>query len=239
MILAAFTLLATLTSSDAVVVLLNSRNAVSAKTYAEAQEIVQKEAQKGKPLQQFVIGVTTDDEKLAKTCLDAARPKIKSLAIEKNNPLAWYLLSVEQNDMRCLRKAAEGGNVQALNALGTIELQTALASKALPSNEVSRVLARSYDCFRQATIKQDPNGFVNFGTCYLHGYGCQPDAGLAFRFFKAAAEAGHPEGMENVASCYELGRGVNRDNEQYLLWTMRARAARGDAAAEKWLGERK
>ena len=239
MILAALTLLATLTSSDAVAVLLNSRNAVSAKTYAEAQGIVLKEAQAGRPLQQFVIGVTADDEKLAKTYLDASRHRIKALAIEKNNPLAWYLLSMEKNDMRCLRKAAEGGNVQALNALGTIELQAALSRKDLPSNEVARVLARSYDCFHQAAFKRDPNGLVNLGSCYLCGYGCRQDAGLAFRFFKAAAEEGHPEGMENLASCYELGRGVNRDNEQYLLWTMRARAARGDAAAEKWLRERK
>ena len=238
MILAALTLLATLTSSDAVVVLLNSRNAVSAKAYGQAREIVEKDARTGKPLQQFVIGVTTDDQKLAKECLAASRGKIRQLAEEKNNSLAWYLLSVEKNDRQCLQKAADGGNIQALNALGTIALQEALSRTDISSNELVRVLAKSFSCFRQTALKRDPNGFVNLGMCYLRGFGCQQDRDLAFACFKAAADAGHPEGMDNMALCYERGYGVERDDELGLLWRMRARAERGDKAAARWLKER-
>ena len=228
-----------MSSSDAVVVLLNSRNSVSAKTFAEAKKIVERDAAAGGPLQQFVIGVTTDDRKLAEKYLNASRDKIRMLAEEKDNPLAWYLLSVEKNDIGCLRKAAEGGNVQALNALGTIATQEALVQDNLPTNALAEVLSRSFEYFRQAAVKKDPNGYINLGTCYLRGFGCREDRALAFICFKAAAEAGHPEGMDNMSACYQFGHGVKMDAEQSLYWKMRGRAARGDEAAAKWLETRK
>ena len=55
-----------MSSADAVVVILNSRNATSKRNYEAAREIVMRDAAAGKPLQQFVIGVTTDDKDLAK-----------------------------------------------------------------------------------------------------------------------------------------------------------------------------
>lgn len=229
-----------MTSANAVAILLNSRNAIGAKTFAAAKETVERDAADGKPLQQFVIGVTTDDKELAKTYLDASRDKIRALAEKKNNPLAWYLLSMESNDLGMLRKAADGGNVQALNALGTIATQEAIARRSgLSTNGLDRILKRSYDCFSKAAAKRDPNGFINLGTCYLRGFGCRQDMAMAFTCFMSAAEAGHPEGMDNVSACYQFGHGVRKDNELCLYWAMRGRAARGDAAAERWLRDRK
>ena len=66
MILAALSLLATLSSADAVAVVLNSRNAVGVRTFSEAKEIVERDARDGKPLQQYVVGVTSEDKALAK-----------------------------------------------------------------------------------------------------------------------------------------------------------------------------
>jgi len=236
--LVAWTAAAEMSSADATVVLLNSRNAVSAETFAEAQAVVERDAEAGRPLQQFVIGVTTDDKELSERYLASSRERIRLMAAEKDNPLAWYLLSVEKNDMRLLEKAANGGNVQALNALGTILMRNAVLSQK-STNELAKVFKRSFDCFSLAVLQRDPNAYINLGSCYLRGYGCQQDRAMAFLCFKSAAEAGHPEGMENMSNCYKFGYGVNRDDERSLYWLMRARAVRGDKAAETWLKERK
>ena len=228
-----------MTSSDAVAIVLNSKNAIGVRTFADAKAMVEREAKEGKPLQQFVIGVTTDDKELAKKYLNASRDKIRALAEGRNNPLAWYLLSVEDNNFIFLERAADGGNVQALNALGSIITQAAVARGNVSSNELESVLRQSFAYFRRATEKSDPNAFVNLGTCYLRGFGCKQDMGMAFTCFKAAAEAGHPEGMDYVSACYQFGHGVKRNNELCLLWAMRGRAARGDEAAAKWLKDRK
>ena len=232
-------LLAAMSSADAVATLLNSRNSVGVRTFAAAKDLVEREAAAGKPLQQFVIGVTTDDKALAARYLDASREKIRQLAEQKDNPLAWYLLSLEKNDFAALQRAAAGGNVQALNAMGTIATQEAVSRSGLATNDVERILKKSYDCFRRAALQHDMNAVVNLGTCYLRGFGCKKDMALAFSCFRAAAEAGHPEGMDNMAACYQFGHGIERDDERSLYWTMRGRAARGDAAAAKWLETRK
>lgn len=240
MILAFLPLVFAMTSADAVAVLLNSPNASSVRTFELARETVEKEAAAGKPLQQFVIGVTTDDKVLAKKYLNASRERIRFLAAHKDNPLAWYLLSLESNDIKLLRKAAAGNNVQALNALGTIALSEAIDEKnGVSTNDLEVILKKSFDCFSRAAAQRDPNGYINLGTCYLRGFGCKQDLSLAFECFKSAAEAGHPEGMDNVSACYQFGHGVAPDAELSLFWGMRGRAARGDAAAAKWLRERK
>ncbi len=239
MILAALTFLAAMSSADAVVAVLNSKSASSVRTFERAKEMVEREAREGKPLQQFVFGLTTDDKAVAKKYLEASREKIRLLAEKKNNPLAWYLLSMEKNDFTLLKRAAEGGNVQALNALGAIVTQEAFARTDLSREQRDRILAKSYSYFRQATLQRDPNGFINLGTCYLRGFGCKQDMALAFACFKAAAEKGHPEGMDNMSACYQFGHGVEKNEELSLFWAMRGRAACGDEAAAKWLRDRK
>ena len=228
-----------MSSADAVAVVLNSKNAASKRNYDLAREIVTKDAEDGKPLQQFVIGVTTDDKALAKRYLDASRDRIRALAEKKDNPMAWYLLSMENNDFKMLQKAADGGNVQALNALGTILTQRALGTQGISTNEMLKALERAYRCFSKAAARRDPNGYVNLGTCYLRGYGCRQDMTMAVFCFEAAAEAGHPEGMDNLSGCYQFGHGVEKSNELCLYWAMRGRATRGDEAAAKWLKERR
>ena len=247
MIFAVLTVLAVLSSADAVSVMLNAPSSVGPRTYAEAKAKVEKDAENGRPLQQFVVGITTEDKDLAKRYLDASREKIVQMAEQKNNPLAWYLLAKELNDIKLLEKAADGGNVQALNALGTILTNDALqkndlkafGAEVFETNDINRVLAKSYGCFRRAAAQRDPNGFINLGTCYLRGLGCKTDLPLAFACFKAAANAGHPEGMDNMSACYQFGHGVQKNSELSLYWAMRGRAARGDEAAAKWLRERK
>lgn len=225
---------------EAVAILLNSKNSVSVRRFAEAKATVEREAAAGRAVAQFTLGVTTDDKAQAEKHLDASRAEIRRLAETRNDALAWYLLSVEKNSMAFLRKAADGGNVQALNALGTILTQRALSETRKLKPEVQELaLTSAYRFFSKAAARRDPNGYINLGTCYLRGYGCKQDMTMAVFCFEAAAEAGHPEGMDNLSGCYQFGHGVEKNNDLCLYWAMRGRAARGDEAAAKWLKERK
>ena len=233
-ILASLFLAAAMTSQEAIITLLNSPSSTSAARYAEAVSIVKRDADAGKPLQQYVLGVTTKDKALAKKCLEASREKIRHLAESRENALAWYLLSLETNDLKLLGKAAAGGNVQALNAYGTILIQGAF-DRNVASNVLEGALSKGYECFKKAAALRDPNGFINLGTCYMRGFGCDINLKLAHECFKSAAEAGHPEGMDYLSANYELGHGVRKNAAKSLFWRMKAKAMRGDPAAVEWL----
>lgn len=233
-------LAAAMASSSALVTVLNTSNSVSPTVYAEAVAVVERDAAAGKPLQQFVIGVTTDDQEKSGRFLSASRKTIKVLAEKSDNPLAWYLLSMESNDRKLLERAAKGGNVQALNALGSILIQEAREAQGEATNDAPRRLLRQgFECFRRASERRDPNAFVNVGVCYMGGIGCRKNSMLAFECFRSAAQAGHPEAMQYLAVCFDSGVGVGKNPAQALFWKMRARACRGDKAAAKWLEGRK
>lgn len=233
--LAGALLLGAMTTSEAIMTILNGAGAVPPARYAEAVARVKADAEAGKPVQQYVYATTLSDEVQARRYYDAARPRIRALAEKRDNPLAWYLLSVEKNDYKLLRRAADGGNVQAMNALGTIQISSVCADKNISTNEIVSALSSCYGYFRKAVEKGDVNALINLGTCYLHGYGCAFDLKKAHACFALAAKKGHPEAMDCLSACYELGHGVEVDTEKSLYWRMKARAIRGDAAAEAWL----
>lgn len=210
-------------SAQAILELLNSRNSGSMKGYAEAAEIVAADAAKGKPLQQFVIALVADEKSAPaaarltpekrKEYLDASRAKIKALAEKRGNALAWYLLSLENNDEKMLQHAADGDNVQALNAWGSLIAVKAMRDSTLFEEDREKVFKRSFDCFRRAANQDDPNGLYNLGSCYARGLGCEKDEIKAFNCFKRAAQAGHPEALNNMGACYREGMSVAKDLE--------------------------
>jgi len=213
---------------DALVRLLNSRSAMSPKTYAAAAEQVRKAADAGGVLHQYVMAIVSEDAnapaaaKLSpaqrKEWLENGRARIRQLAEQKDNPLSWYLLSLERNDMAALERAAEGGNVQAQNAWGTILVSEALAMPATNAVKATAMLEKGCACFKAAVAKKDANGFYNLGMCYLQGYGCKRDAGLAFQCFRAAAEDGHPEAINNIGGFYRDGIVVATNAEMSVRW---------------------
>ena len=230
-------LVAAMTSQQAILTILNSPSSSSVEVYAEARARVLEEAKAGKVLQQFVVGVALPGEKNAARYLAASHGKIERLARTTDNALAWYLLSLTTNDVACLKRAVRGGNVQALNAYGTllVETATATAHKKEKIATCEAALLKAYEVFRQAAMKGDPNGFVNLGTCYMRGFGCERNLALAHECFLSAARAGHPEAMGYVAADYQLGNGVEANASESLLWTMKSKALQGDAAAREWL----
>ena len=219
-------------SSDAIVKLINSRASGSRREFAEAAKIVAADAKAGRPLHQFVIALVANDRDLPRELqmdrntrrkyLDQSRDKIRRLAEEKNNGLAWYLLSLEKNDMSFLKRAADVENVQALNAWATITLTDALKNPAMETNEVERVLAKCFGCFKKAADMGDANGLYNLGMCHMRGYGCAQDQDLAYKCFRASAEAGHPESINNVGGFYRDGIVVRRNLETATKWFARS-----------------
>lgn len=215
-------------SSNAIVRLLNSRAAGSPRAYEEAAKIVREDADNGGVLQQFILAVISRDEDAPDSArlndrereryFTASRDKIRRLAELNDNPLAWYVLSMEGNDMSMLEKAAAGGNVQALNAFGTIRLTEAFKDPGISSNDLAKAQRRAYKCFKWASDQGDVNGFYNLGMCHMSGYGCKRDEKMAFECFRTAAEAGHPEAINNIGGFFRDGIVVRRNPQLSVLW---------------------
>ena len=116
--------------SNAVLRLLNSRASGSPRAYAEAAEEVAAQAKSGKAVYAFVLGLVSRerdappaarlDEATRKKYLDDNRGPIKKIAMERNNPMALYLLALDSGDTNLLHRAADAGNVQAENAWGSL-----------------------------------------------------------------------------------------------------------------------
>ena len=217
----------------AIISLLDSRAAASTVKYEEAAKIVAEDAALGKPLQQFVIALVAAEpfapdaarrigDAKRKEYLARSREKIRALAEKSGNALAWYLLSIENNDRKMLKRAAEGENVQAMNAWGTIQLAEALSNPGIATNDVERILRKSFGFFKKAAEKKDPNGFYNLGMCYMNGYGVAQDVDMAYDSFKFAADAGHPEAMNNLGGFFRDGIVVEKDVRAATRWFKRS-----------------
>ena len=214
-------------TANALIRLLNSRAAGSPRGYAEAAAEVAKDAAAGKPLQCYVLAIISRDPKAPPAArLDAAtrekyisstRGRIEKLALAKNNPLAWYLLSLDTNDTNLLQRAALGGNVQALNAWGSLLVGRALHG-GYGTNEVAEIFTQAFDCFKKAAGEGDANGLYNLGTCYARGIGTKRDDEMAFNCFRNSAENGHPEAINNIGWFFREGRIVKKDLELATKW---------------------
>jgi TPR repeat protein len=204
--------------------LLNSRSAGSPHAYAKAAKQVAQAAKDGRPLQKYIIALISReaDAPPAARITDAereryfaeSRPTIRRLAESRGNPLAWYLLSVDTGDTNMLKRAADGNNVQALNAWGNYLLDRALNAPQIDHARVSEAVA----CFRLAAGQGDANGSYNLGMAYARGLGMPRDDARAFACFRSAAEKGHPEAINSMGWFFREGRVFSKDLELAAKW---------------------
>ena len=204
--------------------LLNSRTAGAPRAYAEAAEQVADAAKKGRPLQQYIIALISRDADAPPAARISAavreryfaegRPAIRRLAEERNNPLAWYLLSVDSGDTNLLRRAAEGDNIQALNAWGTTLLDISLNAPHVDRDGIREAIS----CFRRAAGQGDANGSYNLGMAYARGLGLPRDDARAFACFRTAAEKGHPAAINSMGWFFREGRVFAKDLELAAQW---------------------
>lgn len=218
--------------ADAIVQLLNSRASGSYRDYASAAEVVAKAAEAGRPLQQFVLALVSQEPSAPEAArltirkraeyLDASRDKIRLFAEKNNNPLAWYLLSLETGDDTLLKRAADGGNPQALNSWGTKRLIEVLRDPSLSEADRKKGCEECLAMFRKAAEQDDSNGLYNLGMCHQNGYGTDRNVNLAFDCFVKSAQMGHPEAINNLGGYYRDGVVVLRNPETAAKWFRRS-----------------
>lgn len=213
---------------DALSRFLNARSGTSPKVYAAAAEKVRAEADAGGAMQRYALAIVSADanapkaaqlgEKKRRAWLEDSRGEVRAKAEKENNAMAWFLLSLENDDLAALERAAAGGNVQALNAWGNVLIAQALESTSTNAAEVAALAEKGLGCFKKAAAKKDANAYYNIGMCYMQGYGGTVDAGRAFQCFRAAAEEGHPEAINNIGGFYRDGIGVMTNAELSVRW---------------------
>ncbi len=219
-------------SEDAIMRLLNSKASGSPKSYeVAAQEVAtMAKAEKNTPrraVARIVTAIVSREHGAPKAARIDAQTRdeyirtstnlIMRLAKEKNNGLAWYLLSLESEDTNMLRRAAICGNPQALNAWGSLLVTTTLAD-ALPEDETNAALKDALGYFRRAADQNDVNGLYNLGMCLARGLGTEVDAESAFNCFRTAAERGHPEAINNIGYHFHEGIVVPKDVQLAARW---------------------
>lgn len=214
-------------ASNAILRLLNSRASGSPRGYAEAAKEVAVQAEEGKAVYAFVLALVSREkdappaakigEAKRKEYLEKYRAPIKRIANERNNPMALYLLSLEEGDTNLLHRAAQAGNIQAQNAWGALIFSKAIAGGA-SSNEVEVALSQAHGFFKSAAGQGDANGLYNLGMCLWRGLGVPKDETAAFNCFRSAAEKGHPEAINNIGAFFRDGIVVEKDLELSAKW---------------------
>lgn len=220
-LLSLFSLEAASNSSEAIIRVLNKKNAGSVESYEKAVETLVEDAKLGKPLQQFLIALISREkdapsiarisEEVRSRYLESSRDIIFDLAKTKNNSMAWFLMSLENNNMAILKHAADLGNVQALNTYATIKMSEVIGLKETFPEKYELVMKECYSAYKRAAEQGDVNALNSLGLCYQNGYGCEKNEKVAFKCFYKASEKRHPEAVNNLGRFYLEGIGVEKD----------------------------
>lgn len=102
---------------------------------------------------------------------------------------------------------------------------------------VDKNFAEALKWYQLAAKAKNPGALCAIGLAYeyhpaeLNEHDYHKAAQSAFRYYLEASEAGNPYAMQNLASCYKNGDGVDIDREQADLWYSRCLALRPDHGA--------
>jgi len=135
------------------------------------------------------------------------------------------------------KKAAEQGNVIGEDALGRMNLTTAVIDSVLSYSHLARkgigskYYQRAVYWFKKAAHQGNAKGEADLGSLYLKGWGVPQDYSKAVYWFKKAAHQGNTKGENNLGSMYEYGWGVPQDSNKAFYWFKKA-AEQGSVAAK-------
>ena len=79
-----------------------------------------------------------------------------------------------------------------------------------------------------------PDAIFSLANHYRSGTLFEKDPEAAFRYYKYAAEAGHPESMSALSSCYERGEGVKADIDKAIEWSGKSLERRKELGEETY-----
>jgi len=128
--------------------------------------------------------------------------------------LRWdYGIGVRRSERQAekwYRAAAEQGNAQAQNSVGSL-----LQARGRYDD------ARAW--FERAAAQGLPQGVNNLAYLYDLGLGVPQDREKALHLYEKAADGGWAESMWNLATMHALGQFVPVSNSEACVWTYRAR----------------
>lgn len=152
---------------------------------------------------------------------------------EMENPNLWKekaraarLAGDYDEAMKWLKKIADAGNCEAMNAIGDIYYE---------GDGVAQDYAEAIMWYQKAANAGCSDGMLNLGYAYWNGEGVLQDCGKAIEWFKKAANAGKEEAMNVVGDIYYRGEGISKDTEKAVEWYEKA-AANGNTDAMVNLG---
>lgn len=186
----------------------------------------------------WAMGRGTDrgaDEAVAKQWRDKALPTITSLA-NSGHAFSQYQLATlyyhfgaakdHAVSAHWYRKAADAGNVAAINNLGAMYLS---------GEGVAKDPAESARLYRKAADAGYAPAETNLAGMYRTGLGVQKDVDRALRLLRKSADAGYTEAYRALGDMYLGGEGVpQNDTEAMRLYRLAADA--GDAEGQYSLG---
>lgn len=157
-------------------------------------------------------------EALARRGLPAAEHNLGVMALDQGRP---------EDAEAHFRRAAAGGFVTAMLALGQLHEQGRLGRRDLPT---------AMHWYRQAAEGGSVDAMVETGTAFYLGRGAPLDKAQAAHWYREAAKGGDVGAQYLIASMYETGDGVPQDLRLARYWYGVA-ADNGDEAAPGKLKE--
>ena len=159
----------------------------------------------------------------------------------------------EQGDypaaFKIMRKAAEDGNIKAINNVGLMyvngegieqddkaafewffraanknnaDAQYNLAFMYWTGRSVEQNTAEAMKWYHKAAEQGFADAAFNLAMIYFNGFDVEQDKTQALKWFKLAAENGHHGALHNVGLMYYKGEGTNQDKEEAVKWLRKA-----------------
>lgn len=115
----------------------------------------------------------------------------------------------EQVSIEELHNLAKNGNVEAVAALGSLNLK-------------SQDYKQAYEYFSKAAEKGNARGYNGLGLLYEFGAYLTKDPDKAFHYYSRAVEHGSNLAYMNIANCYQYGVGTEIDYDKALYYYKKA-----------------
>lgn len=114
-------------------------------------------------------------------------------------------IGIEKNMKEAIKYyelAADQGNIQALESLGT-----AFSKGSMVQKDTKKAI----EYLEKAISLGSSQGLHTLGYMYLNGNGVSKDMSKAIEYFKSSAEKGNPDSMNSLGVLYMNGQGVKKD----------------------------
>ncbi|MXS84835.1 sel1 repeat family protein [Nitrosomonas sp. HPC101] len=121
-----------------------------------------------------------------------------------------------------LRKAAEAGDAEAQNGLGSMYFSGEAVSHDARGNPLDKDPEAAAGWFYRAAEQGHADAQFNLGLLYFTGEGVAQDKTKAVELFTQSAEQGNIDAQNNLGVIYLLGEGVEQNTDKAVEWFKKA-----------------